>query len=163
MTSAKESARLSLHPTTLKLPVCAIAVFAMLAGVAAAQTSAPQAADAKQTAAPAAKAADAKQSSVPPGKSADAKKSAADAAKEKAKQNAGTVGELQQQLTQQRDQLVADHAALAKQLKDANEAEKKEILERMEGQRKAAEERMSALHKQMIEEKRRERAGRAKR
>ena len=84
----------------------------------------------------------------------------ADTGKEKAKASAATAADMQklvQQLGVQRDSMIAEHEALAKQLKDATEAKRKEILEKMAAQKKAFEEATSALHKQIRDEQRRQR------
>ena len=64
---------------------------------------------------------------------------------------------LLQQMSTQRDSMIADHEALAKQLKEATDAQKKTILEKMEAQKKAFEEAKSELHKQIRDLQRRER------
>ncbi len=89
-----------------------------------------------------------------------AKTAAAASAKEKAKTAAASAADLQkllQQMSTQRDSMIADHEVLAKQLKDATDAQKKSILEKMESQKKAFEEAKSELHKQIRDLQRRER------
>ena len=82
------------------------------------------------------------------------------AAKEKAKSgpaNGSDIQKLVQQLSVQRDSMISEHEALAKQLKDATEAQRKAILEKMAAQKKAFEEATTALHKQIRDEQRRQR------
>jgi hypothetical protein len=57
----------------------------------------------------------------------------------------------------QRDRMIAEYEALAKQLKDSTEAQKKVILERMQDRKKAFEEAQNLLHKQIRDEQRRQR------
>jgi gas vesicle protein len=59
---------------------------------------------------------------------------------------------------QQRDRMIAEHDALARQLKDATEEKRKEIYEKMSEQKKAFEAAQSALHKRIREEQRAQRA-----
>lgn len=59
---------------------------------------------------------------------------------------------------QQRDRMIAEHDALARQLKDATEEKRKEIYERMSEQKKAFEAAQSSLHKRIREEQRAQRA-----
>ncbi len=88
---------------------------------------------------------------------ADAKAAAA-AAKEKARSGSGSnLQSLIEKISSQREQLIADHDLLAKQLKDAKENERKKIMDRMHEQKKAFEEAQSALHKQIRDEQRRQR------
>jgi len=85
---------------------------------------------------------------------------AADSAAEKARSAAASAPDLQrlvQQLGAQRDSMISEHEALAKQLKDATDVQKKAILEKMADQKKAFEEATSALHKQIRDEQRRQR------
>jgi K+/H+ antiporter YhaU regulatory subunit KhtT len=85
---------------------------------------------------------------------------AADAAVEKGKSAAAAPVDIQklvQQLGAQRDSMISEHEALAKQLKDATDVQKKAILEKMADQKKAFEEATSALHKQIRDEQRRQR------
>jgi hypothetical protein len=98
------------------------------------------------------------------GKPVDVKATAA--AKEKAKKSAASTGDLKKlidQLSAQRDTLIADHEALVKQLKDATEEKKKEIIDKIEAQKKSFEEVTNALHKQIRDEQRKQRAGAGKR
>jgi hypothetical protein len=57
----------------------------------------------------------------------------------------------------QRDRMISEYEALAKQLKDSTEAQKKVILERMQDRKKAFEEAQNLLHKQIRDEQRRQR------
>lgn len=59
---------------------------------------------------------------------------------------------------QQRDRMIAEHDALARQLKDATEEKRREIYEKMSEQKKAFEAAQSALHKRIREEQRAQRA-----
>lgn len=95
----------------------------------------------------------------------EAKAAATTAAKEKAKASAPSLAELQKKIKDQRDTMIADHDAFVKQLKDATEAQKKEILEKMAAQKRSFEEANKTLHRQMQEELRRvrEKAGPGKR
>jgi hypothetical protein len=94
----------------------------------------------------------------------EAKTAAAAAAKDAAKKSAATgVADMIRQLGAQRDTMIADHEALARQLKDATDAQKKAIMEKMEERKRAYEEAASALHRQIVEERRRERQGAAPR
>ncbi len=113
----------------------AIAIFALGAGVCAAQPSGAAKTDAKASAAESAKA----------------------AAKSAVKQGptGSNLESLRKQISAQRDTMVANHDALAKQLKDATEADKKAIKERMEAQMKQFEARQAALHKEIRDEQRR--------
>lgn len=90
-------------------------------------------------------------------KPADPKQSAA-AAKEKARQ-ATSLPDLLKQLGDRREEMIKDHELLQKQLKEATDAQKKAILERMEQQRKAFEEVTSALQRQIADERRKQRQG----
>ncbi len=86
------------------------------------------------------------QGGAPAGGAVDAAaKVRADAAKSREQANA------------QRDRMIAEYEALAKQLKDATEAQKKVILEKMQERKKAFEEAQNALHKQIRDEQRRQR------
>ena len=89
-------------------------------------------------------------------------KSAVAAAKDKDRAKKGAaaasdIRKLHEELSKQRDLLIADFDALAKQMKDATEEQKKQIKEKMEAQKKAFEEVTNALHKQIREEQRKER------
>ncbi len=55
------------------------------------------------------------------------------------------------------DKMVAEHEALAKQLKDASEAQRKEIIAKMAELKKNFEETLNALHKQLREDERKRR------
>jgi hypothetical protein len=92
-------------------------------------------------------------------KAAEVKEVAA-ANREKAKKGAPSMSELRklhEEISRQRDLMIADFEVLAKQMKDATEEQKKQIKEKMEAQKKAFEERTQALHKQMREEQRKQR------
>ena len=93
---------------------------------------------------------------------ADAKVTATTAAKEKAATSAADVKKLLQQLSKEREGMIADHEALAKQLKDATDATRRAILEKMEAQKKVFEQATSELHKQIRDLQRRERASQGK-
>lgn len=97
-------------------------------------------------------------------KSGDAKLTAS-ATKEKGKKGATSADlkKLIDQLSTQRDTLIADHDALVKQMKDATDEQKKLIIERIERQKKAFEEVTNALHKQIRDEQRKQRADAGKR
>jgi hypothetical protein len=90
---------------------------------------------------------------------APAKQDAAAAAKEKARKGTGSadVQKLIEQLRDQRDALIKDHDALAKELKDATEEQKKAIRAKMEARMKEFEEAQSTLAKQIRDEQRRQR------
>ena len=62
------------------------------------------------------------------------------------------------QSNQQRDRMISEHEALARQLKDATEEKRREIYEKMSEQKKAFEAAQSALHKRIREEQRAQRA-----
>jgi hypothetical protein len=79
------------------------------------------------------------------------------AAKAKPAPAGADLQKLVQQLGQQRDSMIADHEALAKQLKDASDTQRKAILEKMAEQKKAFEEATAALHRQIRDEQRRQR------
>lgn len=92
-------------------------------------------------------------------KAADSKGTVA-AAKDRAKKSgtsASDIRKLHEELSKQRDIMIADFDALAKQMKDATEEQKKQIKEKMEAQKKAFEVVTNALHKQIREEQRKER------
>ena len=65
---------------------------------------------------------------------------------------------LVEQSNQQRDRLIAEHDALARQLKDATEEKRREIYEKMSEQKQAFEAAQSALHKRIRDEQRAQRA-----
>jgi hypothetical protein len=137
---AKERTNLSNPPTSTAFRLLAVALLALSAGAGAVR------------AAESAKAADA-------AKRADAKGAVA-AAKERAKKggtSALDIRKLYEELSKQRDLMIADFDVLAKQMKDATEEQKKQIKEKMEAQKKAFEIVTSALHKQIREEQRKER------
>ena len=133
---------------TAQIRLLAVALLALFAGTAYGQTGGKPA-DAKPTAGEAKSAADAKTSA------------AASAVKEKARK-ATSIAELRklyEEASKQRDLIIADFEALARQMKDATEEQKKEIKEKMEQQRKAFEEVTNALHKQIRDEQRKQRQG----
>ena len=124
---------MSKHSTTTDYRLLAVALFALSAGAGVVQG------------AEATKAAEAK---------------AAVVARDKAKKGAPSVSEIRKlhdEISKQRDLMIADFEVLARQMKDATEEQKKEIKARMEAQKKAFEERTNALHKQMREEQRKQR------
>ncbi len=65
---------------------------------------------------------------------------------------------LVEQSNQQRDRMIAEHDALARQLKDASEDKRREIYEKMSEQKKAFEAAQSALHKRIRDEQRAQRS-----
>ena len=65
---------------------------------------------------------------------------------------------LVEQSNQQRDRMIAEHDALARQLKDASEEKRREIYEKMSEQKKAFEAAQSALHKRIRDEQRAQRS-----
>lgn len=65
---------------------------------------------------------------------------------------------LVEQSIQQRDRMISEHDALARQLKDATEDKRREIYEKMNEQKKAFEAAQSALHKRIRDEQRAQRA-----
>jgi Skp family chaperone for outer membrane proteins len=75
-------------------------------------------------------------------------------AREKAKTEADAA---KQKAHEQRDAMLAEYEALARQLKDATAEQRKQILDRIEQQKKAFEQAQSALHKQIRDEQRRQR------
>jgi hypothetical protein len=85
---------------------------------------------------------------------------AAASAKERARKGALSVSDIKKlydDISKQRDVMIADFEVLAKQMKDATEEQKKQIKEKMESQKKAFEEATNALHKQIREEQRKQR------
>jgi len=133
---------LSNHPTSTAFRLLAVAFLALSAGVGAIRG------------AETAKAADSK------GAVAAVKDKSTVKEKERARKNgtsASDVRKLHEELSKQRDIMIADFDALAKQMKDATEEKKKEIREKMEAQKKAFEEVTNALHRQIREEQRKER------
>src|SRR5688572_11549176 len=128
---------LSNHSTSTAYRLIAIAFLALSAGVGAIRG------------------ADAAKNTADP-KSAVAATKDKDRAK-KGATSASDIRKLHEELSKQRDLLIADFDALAKQMKDATEEQKKQIKEKMEAHKKAFEEVTSALHKQIREEQRKER------
>ena len=93
-------------------------------------------------------------------KPVDSKADAAASAKEKMKKGSLTAAEVRkllQEVSKQRDLMIADFEVLAKQMKQATEDQKKEIKEKMEAQKKQFEEVTAALREQIREEQRRQR------
>jgi DNA anti-recombination protein RmuC len=92
-------------------------------------------------------------------------KSAAAAAKEKAKKTTSIeeLRKLYAEMSKKRDVMIAEFEALAKQMKDATEEKKKEIREKLEEQKKTFDEVTNALHKQIRDEQRKQRANAGKR
>lgn len=87
-------------------------------------------------------------------------------AREKAKKGATTAADLKKLLDEagkQRDSLIADYEALRKELVAATDEQKQAIRQKMEERKKAFEEMTIALHKQIRDEQRKQRAGAAKR
>ena len=76
----------------------------------------------------------------------------------KAASGAAELAKLLDLSNQQRDRMIADHDALARQLKDATDDKRREIYEKMSEQKKAFEAAQSALHKRIREEQRAQRA-----
>lgn len=90
---------------------------------------------------------------------ADAKSAAAAAKSEASRaKSGGSLDSLRKQLTEQRNTLLAEHEALAKQLKGATDAQKKDIKAKMEARMKDFTERQASLHKQLRDEQRRQRS-----
>jgi hypothetical protein len=88
-------------------------------------------------------------------------KAVAPNARERSKRGATSAADLQklfEQASKQRDALIADYDALARQLKDATEEQKKVLKEKMEEQKKAFDEAMSSLNRQLRDEQRKQRA-----
>lgn len=86
------------------------------------------------------------------------------AAKEKAKKSVTSAADLKKLLDEagkQRDALIADYETLRKELADATEEKKQAIRQKMEERKKAFEEMTIALHKQIRDEQRKQRAGAA--
>ena len=82
------------------------------------------------------------------------------AAKEKARKGPASAADLKklvEQVDAQREKMIAEHDALAKQLKDATEEDRKKIMEKMREQKKAFEEAQSALHKRIRDDLRQQR------
>lgn len=86
---------------------------------------------------------------------------AADSGKSGAAESARSTGagtqRLVEQATAQRERMLAEHAALTKQLKTATEEQRKAILARLEEQRKAFDESQRTLAKLIRDEQRRQR------
>jgi Skp family chaperone for outer membrane proteins len=91
--------------------------------------------------------------------SIEAKNTAATvAAKERArKASPAELRKLFEEVNKQRDTMIADFEALAKQMKDASEEKKKEIREKLEQQKKNFEEVSNALMRQIRDEQRKQR------
>lgn len=82
------------------------------------------------------------------------------AAKEKSRKGGISpleIRKLYEEVSKQRDVMIADFEVLAKQMKDATEEQKKQIKEKMEAQKKAFDEVTTALHKQIRDEQRKQR------
>lgn len=89
---------------------------------------------------------------------------AAAAARDSAKKAAGSeLEKLVEQVSAQREKMIADHDALARQLKVATDDKRNAILEQMREQKKAFEAAQSALHKQIRDEQRKLRQNLGKR
>jgi len=71
--------------------------------------------------------------------------------------NASDIRKLHEEVSKQRDVMIADFEVLAKQMKDATEDQKKQIKEKMEAQKKAFDAVTTALHKQIRDEQRKQR------
>lgn len=95
--------------------------------------------------------------------SVDAKKSAAAAAKERAKKSPAELKKLLEEVSKERDVMIAEFDALAKQMKDASEEKKKEIREKLEAQSRKFEEVSNALLKLIRDEQRKQRQNAGKR
>jgi hypothetical protein len=107
-------------------------------------------------------------SAVAVAQAASAAEAKSTAAAAKAKESATPAGRVEvqkmiEQINSQRDKMVVEHEALAKQLKDATEAQRNLIMEKMREQKKAFEAAQSALYKQIRDEQRRLRQGSSKR
>jgi NAD(P)H-flavin reductase len=94
-------------------------------------------------------------------KAADQKSAVAPVKDKDRAKKGGTSGsdirKLHEELSKERDIMIADFDALMKQMKDATEEQKKQIKEKMEAQKKAFEVVTNALHKRIREEQRKER------
>jgi transcriptional regulator of NAD metabolism len=87
-------------------------------------------------------------------------------AKEKARKTVTSAADLKKLIDEagkQRDAMIADYETLKKQLAAATEEEKQAIRDKMEERKKAFDEMTNALHKQIRDEQRKQRAGAAKR
>jgi hypothetical protein len=135
MAAAKEPAR-SMTISVFKTRLLALAAFAIAGSVFAADANSGAAA--KEAAMKEA-----------------AKKEAANKEAE-AKANQQTVME---QLKDQAARFSKDHDALLKELNSVTAEKRKEILQKMEERKKEFEEKLSALHKQMRDEQRKQRQG----
>jgi hypothetical protein len=92
------------------------------------------------------------------------KSSAATAAKETAKKTSpAEMRKLLEEVSKQRDVMIAEYDALAKQMKDASEEKKKEIREKLEAQSRKFDEVTNALLKQIRDEQRKQRQNAGKR
>ena len=93
-----------------------------------------------------------------------AAESGAAAAKDSAKASAtDTRKATLEQIKAKSDKMVAEHEALRKQLKDATDAQRKEIIAKLEEQKKNFEESINALHKALREDERKRRQNAAPR
>jgi gas vesicle protein len=90
-------------------------------------------------------------------KPSDAKSAAARERAKNGRMSVSEIRKLYEEISKQRDVMIADFEALAKQMKDATEEQKKQLKEKMEEQKKAFEEATNALQKQIREEQRRQR------
>ncbi len=75
----------------------------------------------------------------------------------KAPASAADLQKMVDQVNSQREKMIADHDALAKQLKDATDEQRKIIMDRLREQKKDFEAAQSALHKQIRDDQRRQR------
>jgi hypothetical protein len=92
-------------------------------------------------------------------------KATASPAKERGRRGPTSTADLQklvEQANKERDTMIADYDALAKQLKDATEEQKKALTEKMKETKKAFDESMNALRRQMRDEQRKQREGASK-
>lgn len=98
---------------------------------------------------------------VGPARGADGD-AATGAAKERGKKaSPSDLRKLHEEVSRQRDAMIAEFDTLAKQMKDANEEKKKEIREKLEAHKKKFEEVTNALMKQIRDEQRKQRANTA--
>jgi hypothetical protein len=99
-----------------------------------------------------------------PAKNGEAKQTApksdaaAEIAREKSKKGASSTTEIRRLMEKERDAMIAEHEALAKELKEATEERKKEIREELEKKKKKFEEVTAAVHKRLRDEQRKQRA-----
>jgi hypothetical protein len=160
MTGARTAARLQMNVTFTKCRLMVAALFALTAGMGAAQTNAGGASKqaAPHVAAP--------PKSPPPKESPPPKPSAApkqapaaagstDSAAENARAAAAKAKE--QAVNFQRERMISEYEALAKQYREATEEQKKVILEKMQERKKAFDEALSNLHREIRDEQRRQR------